>query len=96
MMSAFSSLLFVAAAFVAFGAMATAWRAYGAEVLALRQQLANCDPISEVRFVTITTLVRQEGVDLWRPGFRPLAAQIQARRSQYRPVRQPGLRHAAA
>ena len=100
MMSAFVSILFVGAFCLAMAAIATTWRAYGTELLTLRQQRAACDPVRELRFVTITTLVRLEGADLWRPGFRPLAAQIHARRGQYRQVRQPELRpelrHAAA
>ncbi len=96
MMSALASILFVAALCLALGAIAATWSAYGAEVLSLRQQLAACDGVRELRFVTITTLVRQEGADLWRPGFRPLAAQIQARRSHYRQLRHSGLHHAAA
>jgi hypothetical protein len=96
MMSALISILFVTAFCLALGALAATWSAYGTEVLALRQQLAACDRVRELRFVTVTTLVRQEGEDLWRPGFRPLAAQIQARRSPQARVRRPQLRHAAA
>lgn len=96
MMSAIVSILFVAAFCLALGAMSATWRAYGAEVLSLRQQLAACDPARELRFVTITTLVRQDGAETWRPGFRPLAGQMQARRSHSRQVRQPQLHHAAA
>jgi hypothetical protein len=29
-------------------------------------------------------MLRQETADVWRPGFRPLAAQIQTRRPHYR------------
>ena len=100
MMSVFVSLLFAAALCLALGAMAVTWHAYGADVLSLRQQLAACDPVRELQFVTITTLVRVEVEDLWRPGFRPLAAQMQARRPHARPLRQlelrPDLQHAAA
>ena len=94
------AILFAAALCLALGAIVTTWRAYGSEVLSLRQQLAACDPTRELRFVTFTTLVRVEGAEMWRPGFRPLAAQTQTRRAQVRPVRQPELRpelrHAAA
>ena len=96
MMSALVSILFVAAFCLALGAMSATWRAYGAEVLSLRQQLAACDPARELRFVTITTLVRREGEDLWRPGFRPLAAQMQVSRLHSRRAHQPELQHAAA
>ena len=96
MMSALVVFLFVAASCLALGAMASTWRAYGAEVLSLRQQLASCDRSRQLRFVTITTLVRQEGEDLWRPGFRPMAAQMQVRRSHFRRAFQPELQHAAA
>ncbi|MEO6718478.1 MAG: hypothetical protein ABIM50_14685 [Novosphingobium sp.] len=96
MMSAFASFVFVTALCIALGAMAATWRTYAADFTALRQKLAASNPVLELRFLTITTTVRQEDSVEWRPGFTPLAAQIQARRSQYRPVRQPGLRHAAA
>jgi hypothetical protein len=100
MMSAFVSLLFAAAICLALAAIASSWRTYGAQVLSLRQQLAACDSVRELRFVTVTTMVRLEGDDLWRPGFRPLAAQMQVRRPHSRPLRQPELRpelrHAAA
>ena len=96
MMSALVSILFVAALSLAMGAIVTTWHAYGAEVLSLRQQLAACDGRRELLFVTIITLVLPEGADLWRPGFRPLAAQMQARRSHSRQVRHSELHHAAA
>ena len=86
MMSALISILFAAALSLALRAIATTWRTYGAEVLSLRQQLAACDSVQELRFVAITTLVRQEGEEVWRPGFRPQAAQVQARRSHYQPA----------
>ena len=86
MMSALVSILFVAALVLALGAIATTLRAYGSEVLSLRQQFAACDPVRELRFVMITTLVRNERADVWRPGFRPLVAQIQPRRAQNRPA----------
>jgi hypothetical protein len=85
MMSALVSILFAATLCLALGAIVATWRSYGTDVLSLHQQLAACDGLRELRFVTITTQVRQESADLWRPGFRPLAAQIQARRSQHRP-----------
>ena len=86
MMSALVSILFAAALCLALAAMAATWRAYGAEVLSLRQQFAACDGLRELRFVTITTQVRQESAEVWRAGFRPLAAQIQPRRAHYRPA----------
>ena len=86
MMSTLVSILFVAALCMALGTMAATLRAYGAEVLSLPQHVAACDPVRELRFVTITTLVRQEGAEMWRPGFRPLAAQIRPRRAQNRPA----------
>ena len=100
MMSALFSLLFAAAACLALGAMVATWRAYGAEVLSLHRQLAACDRVREMRFVTITTLVRLDGSDVWRPGFRPLAARTQTRHSYVclnrQPELRPELRHAAA
>ena len=96
MISAFASLVLAVAASLALGAMTATWRTYGGEVLSLRQQLATCERSRELRFVTITTLVRMEGEDQWRPGFSPLAAQMTARRSQPRRALQPELQHAAA
>ena len=75
MIATLVSLLFAAAACLALGAMAASWRAYGATALSLRQQLALCDPVRELRFVRITTLVQMENSEVWRPGFRPLASQ---------------------
>ena len=74
MIATLASLLFAAAACLALGAMAASWRAYGAEVLSLRDQLAACDPVRELRFVRITTLVQMDNAEVWRPCFRPLAS----------------------
>jgi hypothetical protein len=68
------SLLFAAAACLALGAIAASWHDYGPAALSLRQQLAECDPVRELRFVRITTLVRVDNAEVWRPGFRPLAS----------------------
>ena len=73
-------------AYLALGTMAATWRSYAACALSLRQQLASCDVVQELRFVTITTQVRTESPEVWRPGFRPLAAQMQAHRSHCRPA----------
>jgi hypothetical protein len=86
MMSALIPVLFSAAVCLALASIAVTWLAYGASALGLRQQLADCNSIQELRFVTITTLVRQENAEVWRPGFRPMAAQIQTRRPRYRPA----------
>jgi hypothetical protein len=96
MISALVSLLFVAAVCLALGTIASTWRAYGAEVMSLRQQLAGCDGLRELRFVKITTLVRVEVPEVWCPGFRPLGAQMSARRSQSGLNRRQELRRAAA
>ena len=74
MIATLVSLLFAAAACLALGAIAASWRAYGPAALSLRQQLAECDPARELRFVRITTLVRLANSEVWRPGFRPLAS----------------------
>jgi hypothetical protein len=84
MMSVLIPILFSAAVCLALVTIAATWSAYGPSALMLRQQLADCNSIQELRFLTITTLVRQETADVWRPGFRPLAAQIQTRRPHYR------------
>ena len=96
MMSALISLLFAVAVCLTLVAIATTLRTYGTETLSLRRQVAACDPVRELRFVKITTMVRQDGPEFWRPGFRPLAVQMQARRAQFRQNRRPELRHASA
>ena len=95
MMTMLTAGLFAAAFCLAITAIAESCHRYGQAALSLRQQLAACDPVREVRFVTITTHVRQahvrqESAEVWRPGFRLLAAQMQAHRS-----RRPILRAAA-
>lgn len=89
MMSLLTSGLFAAGFFLAIAVMAASWRAYGAEVLSLRQQLAECVSVRELRFVKITTHVRVETAEVWRPGIRPLASR------QFRPNLRPSLRAAA-
>ena len=69
------TMLFAAAACLALGTIAATWRNYGPAALSLRQQLAQCDPARELRFVRITTLVQLDHAEIWRPGFRPLASQ---------------------
>ena len=86
-------LLFAAAACLALGAIAASWLAYGGEALSLRHQLAACDPVRELRFATMTTHVRVEAAQVWRPGFSPLAER--RRRPSPRSVRRFDLRAAA-
>ncbi len=80
MLSLLIAGLFAAAFCLAIAAIAEGWQCYGQAALALRQQLAACDPLRELRFVTITTHVRQETAEVWRLGFRPLAGQTQTHR----------------
>ena len=86
------SMLFAAAACLALGAIAVSWRSYGAAALSLRQQLAACDPLRELRFVTVTPLVRCESAQVWRPGFSAMTSRTQR---PPRPVLYPGQRAAA-
>ena len=87
MIATLVTMLFAAAACLALGTIAASWRTFGPAALSLRQQLAQCDPVRELRFVRITTLVQMESAEVWRPGFRPLT-------SQPRPHRRPQLRQA--
>jgi hypothetical protein len=73
MLATLISLLFAAALFLALAAIVISWRTYGPQVLALRRQLAHCDVRRDVRFTVITTLVRSNSGDTWKPGFSPLA-----------------------
>jgi uncharacterized membrane protein YciS (DUF1049 family) len=73
MIATLISLLFAAALCLALGVIMASWLSYGPQVLALRQQLAQCDVQRDVRFTVITTLVRSNSGDTWKPGFSPLA-----------------------
>ena len=90
MFAILASTLFAAAGCLALGAIAVSWQRYGTAALALRQQLAACDTGREMRFVVMTTQLRCEIAQAWRPGFRPLATGRMAQ-----PPLRPAL-HAAA
>lgn len=82
MFAAIAAMLFPAAAVFAAAAIALSWLRYGPIVRALRGELAACETRRELRFVVVTTEVRQAAAR--RPGFRPLAAEPMGRRPALR------------
>jgi hypothetical protein len=89
MLATVVAMLFPAAAVFAACAIGLSWLRYGP--LALRDELAACEATRELRYVVVTTRVESETVEVWRPGFRPLAAA----RSIPRAPRHPSWRAAA-
>ena len=57
MIATLLSTLFVAAAFLALGAIADSWRSHGKAVLALREQLRALRQTREVRYTLVMTEV---------------------------------------
>jgi hypothetical protein len=91
MLATVVAMLFPAAAVFAACAIGLSWLRYGPLALALRDELAACEATRELRYVVVTTRVESETVEVWRPGFRPLAAA----RSIPRAPRHPSWRAAA-
>lgn len=91
MIAAVAAMLPAAAGVFAVAAIVLSWLRYGPHVRALRDELAACETVREMRFVVVTTQVRCETDEVWRPGFRPLAAG----RPAYCLPRRPALRAAA-
>ena len=86
MFAAIAAMLPPAAALFALAAIALSWLRYAPLIRSLRDELAACETTREMRFVVVTTQVRCEADQVWRPGFRPLAAGLQTHRSPRRPA----------
>ncbi len=86
MFATIAAMLFPAAALFAAAAITLSWLHYAPLVRGLRDELAACETTRELRFIAVTTLVRYDAPDVWRPGFRPLAAERMSARSPRRPV----------
>ena len=85
------AMLFPAASVFAACAIGLSWLRYWPLVLALREELAACETERLLRYLVVTTQVESETAEVWRPGFRPLAAG----RSIPQVPRRPFLRAAA-
>ncbi len=92
MFAAVAAMLPPAAALFALAAITLSCLRYGPLALALRDELADCETTRELRYVVVTTRVESEATEVWRPGFRPLAA---ARQTPRRLPRHPAWRDAA-
>ena len=95
MFATIAAMLFPAAATFAGAAIALSWLRYGPLVRALRDELAACETTRELRYLVVTTKVESEAGEVWRPGFRPLAAGRRMPRPQHLGQRRPALRAAA-
>lgn len=80
MLALLLSTLFAASACLALAAIGSSWRSYGAAVLELRRQLAECGRSRELRFALVSTTVRKldepAGATVYRPSFRPVAMSL--------------------